>query len=288
MARTEDVQGLLLNVQDSGGDEWLRESKHRDLVCFTMHWALTMLIEALSIDAAVLYGWGVGEFSAACAAGMLEWEEGLRLVLKRSDTLAGLQPGAFIHVTRRQFTDACKAVSVRSPNRPYIAASLGRAVDSEDAVGGRLFAQQLLQTPDPNGGLAVLEAFDTRYFIQMGGAPRGGASDTRFLSLIEPGIALWDSILSVVASLFVAGVSPRMEALDAPFGYQRCDLPTYAFERHRCWLGFPEREYASQARQTSSVPDAHPLLKSVHDVLDRRSGFIRKGGEHDSTAKRGA
>jgi acyl transferase domain-containing protein len=60
--------------------------------------------------------------------------------------------------------------------------------------------------------------------------------------VLEVGLAAgsWQGVLSKVADLHVSGISVDWEGFDRDYSRHRVVLPTYPFERTRCWLDSPE------------------------------------------------
>ena len=76
-----------------------------------------------------------------------------------------------------------------------------------------------------------------------------------------------------VGRLWCAGVSPDWQALHAPFDRRRVSLPTYRFQRERCWIDAPvpaqkpatlDAPLAAPLATTSATPLATPL--ATHDA----------------------
>jgi acyl transferase domain-containing protein len=53
---------------------------------------------------------------------------------------------------------------------------------------------------------------------------------------IKPVMCGWDGLLSQLASLYVAGAAINWNGFDGDYERRRVSLPTYPFERARCWL----------------------------------------------------
>src|SRR5207244_3689409 len=82
---------------------------------------------------------------------------------------------------------------------------------------------------------------------------QAGAS-LKWLPSLQPNRTNWESILETLADLYVRGAQIDWEAFDAGFSRHRVSLPTYPFERQRCWID--ETEIKTKPSETSS----HPLL----------------------------
>ncbi|HEX4954982.1 MAG TPA: beta-ketoacyl synthase N-terminal-like domain-containing protein [Thermoanaerobaculia bacterium] len=65
---------------------------------FAVGYGLWQLYRALGLPVAAVLGHSIGEYVAACAAGMLPWREGLRLVVLRGRLMQATAPGRMVAV----------------------------------------------------------------------------------------------------------------------------------------------------------------------------------------------
>ncbi|MDD9970001.1 MAG: hypothetical protein OXR73_27390, partial [Myxococcales bacterium] len=278
------VPGAEMALSDTDGSHWLRDPRHRDVARFAVHRALAQWFALSELKPVAAMGQGAGEYSAACVVGALSWDDALSLLIKRADTLASLRPGMTVRLTRRQFSEAADRVPLSPPRYPLILGSAGDAQFGPDApVPDGHFGRQLLHTPDPEDGRGSLNALETPFEVFLGPAGdqlTGGPRPTP-LGLLAQEDHPWESLLSALGQLYVAGAAPRLAGLDAPFGYRMCEVPHYPFQRQRCWLEFPERQLEGEERTPSSPPISHPLLKEAHTVTRHRSGFTTRAGRRE-------
>ena len=278
------VPGAEMVLSDTDGSHWLRDPRHRDVARFAVHRALAQWFALSELKPVAAMGQGAGEYSAACVVGALSWDDALSLLIKRADTLASLRPGMTVRLTRRQFSEAADRVPLSPPRYPLILGSAGDAQFGPDApVPDGHFGRQLLHTPDPEDGRGSLNALETPFEVFLGPAGdqlTGGPRPTP-LGLLAQEDHPWESLLSALGQLYVAGAAPRLAGLDAPFGYRMCEVPHYPFQRQRCWLEFPERQLEGEERTPSSPPISHPLLKEAHTVTRHRSGFTTRAGRRE-------
>lgn len=78
---------------DAASEEDLRRTELAQPALFAVQYALTALWAAWGITPAALIGHSVGEFAAACAAGIIAPETGIRLVAERGRLMQALPPG---------------------------------------------------------------------------------------------------------------------------------------------------------------------------------------------------
>lgn len=99
---------------------------------FVTQYACAQLWEAMGIRPAVLLGHSVGEYAAACVAGVLSLEDALRLVIRRAELFESLPDGAMLSVLapeREMRALLPPAVSLAAVNAPDITVVAGPVAD---------------------------------------------------------------------------------------------------------------------------------------------------------------
>lgn len=96
-----DLQQPLLSVlyPDTGVDSPLDNTAYTQPAIFALEYALYELWKSWGIQPDIVMGHSLGEYAAACAAGILTWEEGLKLVVQRAKLMQTLpKDGAMVAV----------------------------------------------------------------------------------------------------------------------------------------------------------------------------------------------
>mgnify|MGYP001413866637 CR=1 FL=1 len=75
------------------GAELLSQTRYTQPALFALQWGLVELWRSWGVEPAVVLGHSVGEFAAACCAGVLEVEQAARLVTERGALMHGLPAG---------------------------------------------------------------------------------------------------------------------------------------------------------------------------------------------------
>jgi len=70
----------------------LHEPEFADPALFALQYALCRLWHSLDVAPAAVIGYGLGAYAAACSAGVIDWEQGLRLVAARAELIQNLAP----------------------------------------------------------------------------------------------------------------------------------------------------------------------------------------------------
>ncbi|WP_413805551.1 type I polyketide synthase [Streptomyces sp. OE57] len=93
-------------VLGGGGQEWLRRTDVAQPVLFAVEYALARTLEEFGIRPSALGGHSVGEFTAACLAGVMELGDAVRLVAVRGGLMRSAPPGAMLSVRLPEDTTA--------------------------------------------------------------------------------------------------------------------------------------------------------------------------------------
>jgi len=230
----------LLEVLDpAGGDASpLHQAAFAQPALFAFEFALAELWRSWGIRPAALLGHGVGEYAAACLAGVFSLEEGLALVTGRA-----------------------RLVQSRPPEIPWISTLSGEEV-AADAVGVDHRVEHAVRPVRFASGVEALRRLGCTAFLEVGPHPvllgmarhlPPGESDA-WLPTLHRGRPDWLTLLSTLGRLYVAGAPVDWEGFDRDYPRRRITQPTYPFQRRRHWLEEPER--------APRAAGGHPLLGS--------------------------
>lgn len=128
------------------------ETRHTQPALFVIEYALARLWQSWGVRPKVVLGHSVGEYAAACVAGVFSLADGLKLVAARGRLMEELSdPGAMLTVFAEEsvveglLRPDAECVSIAAVNGPGIILVSG-AVDAIDAVEKRVEAQGLRST----------------------------------------------------------------------------------------------------------------------------------------------
>jgi acyl transferase domain-containing protein/acyl-CoA synthetase (AMP-forming)/AMP-acid ligase II len=249
-----------------------------------LQYALFELLREWRLLPVGVCGQGAGEYLAACAAGVLDWSDGLRLALRRTQLLASLVPGAEVVRSLRQFKLELSQTAQAPARLPLVLASRSEVLRPHAELEPDHWLRQVYQShAEPaqavDGSALGLE---TDLYLELGGsdqaavrahpwhahaAQRGGDPQ-------EPdGDCL--GLLQTLAALYARGVEIDWQAFDRPFGREKLSLPTYPFERKYCWLEPPGTAKLLPLPAAATQRSPHPLLQRMtsHGRQPAAGGF---------------
>ncbi|AKT40698.1 type I polyketide synthase [Chondromyces crocatus] len=301
---------------------------------FALEYALAMLWRSWGVVPDAVLGHSVGEYAAACVAGVFSVEDGMRLLVERGQRMSAL-PGdgamasvradvATVRAAMLPYADrlsiaaqngpesvvlsgardaveaACATLRERgaevkplrvshafhshlmepmldaferiveearltAPNVP-LASNVTGAIAGDEIAQPAYWREHIRQPVRFAEGVAALAARGCEIFVEIGPhptllgmamecAPQGASL---WLPSLRRGRDDWEILLESLGKLHVRGVAVDFRGFDMPYVRKRLPLPTYPFERKRCWLELPPLDPLAQL--ASSTSRAHPLL----------------------------
>ncbi|WP_433395050.1 type I polyketide synthase [Streptomyces sp. CA-146814] len=196
------------------------------------------------VEPAAVVGDAQGEVAAAVVSGALSLEDGARVIALRAgarsgDAVGGAMPGM---------------VPART-SVPFHSGLTGEVVPGSQ-LGGDYWLRDLQeqkqeQEPEPMGldrALERLRGEGIGAFVELGPSSDGGSGGV-------------DQLWRAAATLFERGFPLDWERVLGSHGVGKVDVPTYAFQRQRFWLGeLPSGPVAVTAGQAT---DSHPWFDAI-------------------------
>ncbi|HEX7843260.1 MAG TPA: SDR family NAD(P)-dependent oxidoreductase [Kofleriaceae bacterium] len=297
----------------AGASRLLDETAYTQPALFALQYALTELWRSLGVAPSAVIGHSIGEFAAACAAGVLDIEAAVALVATRGRLMQALpQGGAMAAVFASEdevsaalaaapgqlsiaavngpadtvvsgpraeldgllqalatrgvkarrlvvshafhsclmepmldaFTAAVERVELAAPRIPLISNVTGEVAPAEVVARADYWRRHVRAPVRFAAGMRALEALGCEAFVEIG----PGATLIGLGQRCLPGDAeLWvasmrkgqcerTQLLTAAGGLFTCGVQLDWTGLDAGLPRRSLALPTYPFERQRCWI----------------------------------------------------
>lgn len=97
-AASIDLRKMLGRKPATDSDDRINETSFTQPLLFVIEYALARLLIEWGIRPAAMVGYSLGEYVAACLAGVMSLEDALKLVAERARMIEGLAPGALLAV----------------------------------------------------------------------------------------------------------------------------------------------------------------------------------------------
>jgi acyl transferase domain-containing protein len=191
---------------------------------FALEYALCQLWKSWGIEPTAVIGYDVGEYVAACVAGVFSLEDGLKLVAKSS----------------------VNEVSYSQPRIPVVSHLAGEIATPQ------YWSQQRQSVNAASVNTLAQQGYEI--FVEI------GVGSDRFSKTLHPEKADWQKILETLGVLYVHGAKVNWLAFDRDYSRQRLQLPTYPWQRKRHWF----EAHNGQAKNKSlNQADFKQLLKQL-------------------------
>lgn len=225
---------------------------------FAIDYGVATLWQAWGVELAAVMGQGVGDYVAACVAGLFSLADALKLVTACSNV--GKQSAPSVNPIAAHLT-------YTQPHIPLFAGTTGQVLTHEVANAGYWAYHRPVPAKTPSSAWTQGQAALTAAGIQTVLASH---SD-------------WRQILTQVGALYVAGVTLDWEAFyqagATPGPRQKVLLPTYPFQRQRYWVDLTESPLPSLAvapqpprPASSSAAVTAPAPASIRQQLSAVTG----------------
>ncbi len=226
-----DIRSLLGMTGTPGipADELVRP------LLFVLDYALAQLWMSCGVKPAAMIGQGVGEYVAACVAGVLTPGELLRLLVHQS--------------VSSRFAEVLRAVKLQAPRIPYISNLTGQLIQGSEATSSAYWTAHLWRTVELAAGIDTLAQGGPKVFLEVGPGsalcnrvrPLLGSGTHRIIPSSRPALSEErdiEAFLGALGKLWQTGVPIDWSGHGEPLGepLPRVPLPTYPFERRRHWI----------------------------------------------------
>ncbi|MBW4454228.1 MAG: polyketide synthase dehydratase domain-containing protein [Nostoc indistinguendum CM1-VF10] len=237
----------------------LEEAAYAQPALFALEYALAKLWQSWGIEPTAVIGQGVGEYVAACIAGVFSLKDALRLIC------------------HRQFVDNFAAIAAEVtysvPNIGIVSSLTGEL--ATDVIAKAEYWHRQVDTPiEFSTSIQTLQAQGCELFIEI--SPKAILIDITkqfipqefgtFLPSLNEQEEDWQVLLQSLSTLYIQGHNINWEEFDSDYQRHRISLPTYPFERQKYWL----KTAKNLAQETVSYAQklTHPFLhRRLHSPL---------------------
>jgi acyl transferase domain-containing protein/acyl carrier protein len=165
------------------------------------------------------------------------------------------------------FEAFARGVGFAPPRVPVISNVTGRLAATGELCTATYWADHLRAPVRFHDSVRCLVDRGIRTFLEIGPKPTllglarqgAGIDDALWLPTLRRAGDDWSPLLDSLAALYRAGVDVDWDAFDRGYGRRRVALPTYPFQRTRCWID--DAPPAPPAPPSRAVrPGDHPIL----------------------------
>jgi acyl transferase domain-containing protein len=226
------------------------EASDSAVMLFVIEYALSELWASWGIKPNAVVGMGVGEYVAACVAGVFSLADALKLVAKQQ---------------------TAAEVTYHQPKLALVCPRTGAIADTDIATSNyweaiasaQIQLTKNIDTLQQQGCQVLLEIGLQSTWANLAGA-QVTATGTWLVSL-TPAQPAWQSMLQSLSSLYQQGVKVDWFGFDRGYERQWVDLPSYPWQRQRYWF-----ETAAATATTPVAVSAPPetLVPSAPSAAD--------------------
>lgn len=205
-------------------------------VLVAVEYAAARMWQSWGVSPAAVAGRSVGEYVAACLAGVLDPTDALRLAAE--------------HTRPERLRAAAQDVGCRPPTIPWVSEVTGDVWPWQEAPGPGHWARHRTGPGRWLQARTVLGDLGCRLQLEVGSLPPASATDapastrtTTGSGGVVPGLGAggdpWRTVLTGLARLYVHGVGVDWAGVEAGRPGRLVDVPTYPFESVALGLGHP-------------------------------------------------
>ncbi len=218
---------------------------------FVIEYALAKLWMQWGVCPWAMIGDSIGEYVAACLAGVFALPDALALVAARGRLMQFLPTGSMLvglPELEGQFTEQVKKVKLHPPKIPYVSNLTGTWITAAQATAPSYWGSHLRRCVNFEAGLHELLQQPARILLEVG--PSRTLStlarlhpDQRSEHVLLSSLYLGDEqhsdvacLLNTLGQLWLLGIPVDWSGFYAQQRRHRLPLPTYPFERQRYWI----------------------------------------------------
>ncbi|MBP0013905.1 MAG: SDR family NAD(P)-dependent oxidoreductase [Roseofilum sp. SBFL] len=185
-----------------------------------------------------------------------------------------------------EFEAVAKEISYNPPKIPLISNVTGTEVGTEICTA-QYWVAHVRQPVRFAQSMKTLEEQGYETFLEIGPKPillgMGRKCVTEevgeWLPSLRPGLDEWQQMLSSLGQLYVKGVKIDWSGFDSDYSRQKVSLPTYPFQRERCWIETNPNVNFWPKQEFSTDPNFHPLLGQKLNCASEQHIFASQIGE---------
>lgn len=233
---------------------------------FALEYALFQLWKSWGIEPGIVMGDGVGEYVAACVAGVFSLEDSLKLIVSRAFLTQGLSQEQDAE-SMAAFKQVAQEVAYSCPQISLIS-NVTKKLANADIATPEYWSNHRHLLSRSAAKIEILYEEDDKIFVEIGAASvtllemdwdsrqKGGI----WLSSLYPKKTDWQQMLQTLAILYVHGVRVDWLGFDRDYMRHRIALPTYPFQRERYWFKTSENIFSNPLASSDFKLNEQPKI----------------------------
>ena len=234
-------------VFEEGTEELLGDARYVQPALFAIEYALAEVWASLGILPVATMSLGIGEYVAACRAGVFTLDDAIELVCARGRLMRGTEPGAVPAPIIAEFERIVGKVTLDAPRSRFISAVTGTWITAEEATDPAYWSGHMRGDVRFVDGVKAMLDSGVNTFVEVGPGRdlseltrvivgSGGKTIEVIASLPEPSADESHQLLEAVGAAWSVGAKIEWQGFrSGPL--RRVPLPTYPFQRSRHWVG---------------------------------------------------
>lgn len=223
-----------------------------NLQTFLLQAGLVAVLRSYGIEPDVVFGTGVGQYTAACVAGCLCFKDALALLVK-SDGL-DLQSADQLD----DFEAFADQFNFYPPNMPLVCSLSGEMMPVQKSPGGKYWRDHLTASPLDSQAIETLRLQECDVCLEITPGPAGGTQiaarqPSVYGSTDSSGSDADVRIAATIGALYTFGVEVDFAAAYKDRNVRKIRLPHYPFEPKRYWITEIEPQVATDAPVTTEA-----------------------------------
>lgn len=216
---------------------------------FALEYALANTLMEWGIRPDLMMGHSLGEMAAAAVAKVFSLEDALGLIVQRAGLMDNTPGSGAMHAISdpalASFGRTAEGITYHDPVIPLISNVSGEPVKSGE-LDGAYWVRHLKSPVNFAAGMKTLEKSNINIYVEIGPDPAltamarecvASPERAQWLSCLSQQTPDKDTILDLAGAHFVSGIPVNWHAIHGNTPFRRIPLPTYPFERKRCWVG---------------------------------------------------
>ncbi|MEB3233350.1 MAG: type I polyketide synthase, partial [Leptolyngbyaceae bacterium] len=241
-----DLEPSLVDVlySQAGQNSPLNQAAYTHPALFAVEYALYQLWRSWGINPKVVMGQDIGEYVAACVAGVFSLADGLKLIAARGRLMGQLASGSDMAVILAEFKQVAQQVDYHVPRLPLVSSVTGTVATAAIATA-EYWCHPISSDGNIAKSLETLQNQGCNIFLECSPKPTLWATGNQdipaagdiWLSSLHPDREDWPQMLRSLGELYVRGVAVDWQGFDRDYPQRRTvALPTYPFQRRRYWV----------------------------------------------------